>query len=201
VRSGLHGTIGTPWLTVRCRHPSGDVDSHAVASTPDRLRDTVVLRSPSANWHVRCVGTTAPGVLPLAIVISSFRDRDTERFFHREPVRRWGPDVLKAGLRELRVLDAAITTMDLQAAPGNRLEKLSGGSVSGGKLGMRATWSWSTTTRSQQRAASVCPPCIPARSSSGNFGSSEKFLSDCAPVNDPFSWPNRSLSVGAHQET
>jgi proteic killer suppression protein len=57
-------------------------------------------------------------------VISSFRDRDTERLFHREPVRRWGPDVLSAGLRKLRVLDAAITREDLKASPGNRLEKL-----------------------------------------------------------------------------
>jgi proteic killer suppression protein len=59
-------------------------------------------------------------------VISSFRDRDTERLFRREPVRKWGPDVLKAGLRKLRILDAAMTLEDLQSPPGNRLEKLRG---------------------------------------------------------------------------
>jgi len=59
-------------------------------------------------------------------VISSFRDRDTERLFHREPVREWGPDVLKAGLRKLRILDAATTLEDLKSPPGNRLEKLRG---------------------------------------------------------------------------
>jgi toxin HigB-1 len=59
-------------------------------------------------------------------VISSFRDRDTERLFHREPVLKWGPDVLKAGLRKLRILDAATALEDLKSPPGNRLEKLSG---------------------------------------------------------------------------
>jgi proteic killer suppression protein len=59
-------------------------------------------------------------------VIRSFRDRDTERLFHREPVRKWGPDVQRLGLRKLRVLDAATSTDDLRAPPGNRLEKLRG---------------------------------------------------------------------------
>jgi len=59
-------------------------------------------------------------------VISSFPDRDTERLFNREPARKWGPGVLKAGLRKLRILDAATTLDDLKSPPGNRLEKLSG---------------------------------------------------------------------------
>jgi proteic killer suppression protein len=59
-------------------------------------------------------------------VIASVRDRDTERLFLREPVRRWGADVLKAGLRKLRMLDAATTLEDLKVPPGHRLEKLSG---------------------------------------------------------------------------
>jgi proteic killer suppression protein len=59
-------------------------------------------------------------------VIRSFRDRDTERLFHREPVRRWGPDVQRAGLRKLRLLDAAVRLDDLRIPPGNRLEKLTG---------------------------------------------------------------------------
>ena len=59
-------------------------------------------------------------------MIRSFRDRDTERLFHRELVGKWGTDVLKAGLRKLRILDAATILEDLRSPPGNRLEKLRG---------------------------------------------------------------------------
>ena len=56
----------------------------------------------------------------------SFRDRHTERLFHREPVRRWGPDVQRAARRKLLILDAATTLDDLKVPSGNRLEKLAG---------------------------------------------------------------------------
>ena len=56
----------------------------------------------------------------------SFRDRHTERLFHREPVRRWGPDIQRAARRKLLILDAATTLDDLKVPPGNRLEKLAG---------------------------------------------------------------------------
>lgn len=59
-------------------------------------------------------------------MIRSFRDRNAERLFHREPVRKWGPDVQRAGLRKLRILDAATSIDDLRVPPGNRLEKLRG---------------------------------------------------------------------------
>jgi proteic killer suppression protein len=59
-------------------------------------------------------------------VIRSFRTRDTERLFHREPVGRWGPDVQHAALRKLRMLDAATSLEDLRVPPANRLEKLKG---------------------------------------------------------------------------
>ena len=59
-------------------------------------------------------------------MIRSFRDADTGRLFHREPVKRWGPDVQRAGLRKLRILDAATDLGDLRVPPGNRLEKLAG---------------------------------------------------------------------------
>jgi proteic killer suppression protein len=59
-------------------------------------------------------------------VIRSFRDKDTERLFAREPVKRWGPDVQRLGLRKLRMLDAATRIEDLRVPPGNRLEKLRG---------------------------------------------------------------------------
>jgi len=59
-------------------------------------------------------------------VIRNFADRDTERLFRREVVRRWSADLQHATLRKLLVLDAAEALNDLRVPPGNRLEKLSG---------------------------------------------------------------------------
>ena len=73
-------------------------------------------------------------------MIRSFRDEDTERLFHREPVKRWGPDVQRAGLRKLRVLDAATDLADLRVPPGNRLEKLVGNRA--GQWSIRVNDQW-----------------------------------------------------------
>lgn len=59
-------------------------------------------------------------------MIRSFRERDTERLFRREPVRKLAPDVRRAALRKLLLLDAAESLEDLRVPPGNRLEKLTG---------------------------------------------------------------------------
>jgi len=59
-------------------------------------------------------------------VIKSFGDRDTERLFAREPVRRLPADLRRAMLRKLVALDAAEALDDLRVPPGNRLEKLRG---------------------------------------------------------------------------
>ena len=59
-------------------------------------------------------------------MIKSFADRDTERLFDREPVRRFPADVLRTMLRKLGALDAAEALGDLRVPPGNRLEKLKG---------------------------------------------------------------------------
>ena len=60
-------------------------------------------------------------------MIRSFADRETERVFARERSRRLPPDVQRAGLRKLLMLDAAEELQDLRVPPGNRLEALSGG--------------------------------------------------------------------------
>lgn len=73
-------------------------------------------------------------------MIRSFRDRDTERLFHREPVRRWGPDVQRAALRKLRMLDAATVLDDLRVPPANRLEKLRGNRA--GQWSIRVNDQW-----------------------------------------------------------
>ncbi len=59
-------------------------------------------------------------------MIRSFRDRDAQRLFDRQPVRRLGSNVQRVALRKLRQLDAAVGLEDLRVPPGNRLEKLSG---------------------------------------------------------------------------
>ncbi len=73
-------------------------------------------------------------------MIRSFRDKDTERLFAREPVKRWGLDVQRAGLRKLRMLDAATRVDDLRVPPGNRLEKLSGSRT--GQWSIRVNDQW-----------------------------------------------------------
>ena len=59
-------------------------------------------------------------------MIQSFRDKDTERLFNRQPVRKLGSNVQRAALRKLRQLDAAVSLEDLRVPPGNRLERLHG---------------------------------------------------------------------------
>ncbi|MFZ1948307.1 MAG: type II toxin-antitoxin system RelE/ParE family toxin [bacterium] len=59
-------------------------------------------------------------------MIRSFGDQETERVFRREGSRRFAPDVHRAALRKLLILDAAESLHDLAVPPGNRLEKLRG---------------------------------------------------------------------------
>ncbi len=59
-------------------------------------------------------------------MIRSFRDRDTERLAQRGRVKKWSPELHKAALRKLRMLDAAEEVTDLRVPPGNRLERLKG---------------------------------------------------------------------------
>jgi proteic killer suppression protein len=59
-------------------------------------------------------------------VIKSFRDRDTEAVFERQPVPGLPVDIGRRALRKLLILDAAEELVDLLTPPGNRLEKLTG---------------------------------------------------------------------------
>lgn len=59
-------------------------------------------------------------------MIRNYADRDTERLFRREVVRRWSASLQRAALWKLLILDAAEALDDLRVQPGNRLEKLSG---------------------------------------------------------------------------
>ena len=57
-------------------------------------------------------------------MIKSFRCRETERLFKREPVRKIPHNLLASALRKLLILDAAENLEDLRSPPGNRLEPL-----------------------------------------------------------------------------
>ncbi len=73
-------------------------------------------------------------------VISPFADRRSEQIFRRERVRRLAPDLQRAALRKLLMLDAAEAIEDLRVPPGNRLEKLTGGRR--GQYGIRVNDQW-----------------------------------------------------------
>ncbi len=84
-------------------------------------------------------------------MIHSFRDKNTAKVFDRQPVRRWGPDLQRAALRKLRMLNAATTLDDLRALPGNRLEKLLGDRV--GEWSIRVDGQWRLCFRWQDGGA------------------------------------------------
>ena len=73
-------------------------------------------------------------------MIVSFADRDTERLFQRERVRRFPAELLTSMLKKLRLVDAAVALDDLRAPPGNRLEKLRGDRV--GQHSIRVNDQW-----------------------------------------------------------
>ena len=59
-------------------------------------------------------------------MIKSFRDKETERVFHRGKSRKFSGILGRAALKKLLLVDAAESIQDLRAPPGNRLERLSG---------------------------------------------------------------------------
>ncbi len=59
-------------------------------------------------------------------MIRTFRDKETEQLFRREPVKKLPRPVERVALRRLLLLDAAESLDDLRVPPGNRLEKLRG---------------------------------------------------------------------------
>ena len=73
-------------------------------------------------------------------MIKSFGDRDTERLFGREAVRRYPAELRRIMLRKLVAIDAAEALDDLRVPPGNRLEKLRGDRV--GQHSIRVNDQW-----------------------------------------------------------
>jgi toxin HigB-1 len=58
-------------------------------------------------------------------MIKTFRDKETECLFNREPVKRFR-DLQRAARRKLEMVDAAEVLDNLRFPPGNRLEALKG---------------------------------------------------------------------------
>jgi toxin HigB-1 len=59
-------------------------------------------------------------------MIQSFRNKETERLFHRGLPRKLPKEIHRVALRKLWMLDAAAELNDLKVPPGNRLERLKG---------------------------------------------------------------------------
>lgn len=73
-------------------------------------------------------------------MIHSFGDRDTERLFRREPVRRFPAELQRTMLRKLGIVDAAEQLEELRVPPGHRLEKLKGARA--GQYSLRINDQW-----------------------------------------------------------
>ncbi len=50
-------------------------------------------------------------------MIKSFKDKEAERLFTREPSRKLSPEIQRIGLRKLRMLNRAKTLDDLRIPP------------------------------------------------------------------------------------
>ena len=59
-------------------------------------------------------------------MIESFKSRDTEAVFRREPALRIPADIYRRAHRKLLALHAAIDLNDMRVPPSNHLEALSG---------------------------------------------------------------------------
>lgn len=73
-------------------------------------------------------------------MIKSFGDRDTERLFARERVRRYPSVLQRMMLRKLVVLDSGESLDDLRTPPGNRLEKLRGDRAGQHSIRVKDQW-------------------------------------------------------------
>ena len=59
-------------------------------------------------------------------MIESFRDKDTEKIWNQEFIKKFPRELHKIALRKLFMIHKSISINDLRVPPANRLEKLSG---------------------------------------------------------------------------
>lgn len=73
-------------------------------------------------------------------MVKSFRNKDTERIWNREPSKRLSAEIQRIALRKLLAVDGAEALQDLRVPPGNHLEKLSGSRH--GQMSIRINNQW-----------------------------------------------------------
>jgi proteic killer suppression protein len=73
-------------------------------------------------------------------MIKSFKDKETEKIFHRQVSRKLPRDIQQVALRKLRMLNRATSLIDLRVPPNNRLEKLKG--TRAGQYSIRINDQW-----------------------------------------------------------
>ena len=59
-------------------------------------------------------------------MIKTFADKDTEKIYHQDNTRKFSPNIQRAALRKLLMIDAAATLNDLRIPTSNHLERLKG---------------------------------------------------------------------------
>lgn len=73
-------------------------------------------------------------------MIVSFADRDAERLFQRQRVKRLDPRLHRKALIKLWLLDAVHELDELRVPPGNRLEALRGGRIGQHSIRINDQW-------------------------------------------------------------
>lgn len=73
-------------------------------------------------------------------MIQSFKDKETERLFSREFIRKLPAGIARVALRKLLMIDAALTVGDLRVPPGNRLERLRGNRLNQYSIRVNDQW-------------------------------------------------------------
>lgn len=73
-------------------------------------------------------------------MIRSFENKDTERIWHEQYVKRVDRTVQRATLRKLELIHAAKDVEDLRIPPGNRLEQLVGDRRGQHSIRVNAQW-------------------------------------------------------------
>ena len=73
-------------------------------------------------------------------MIRTFKDKETEKVFHRTFSRKLPHDIQQAAFRKLRMLNRSATLNDLRIPPANRLEQLSGDRVGQHSIRINDQW-------------------------------------------------------------
>jgi proteic killer suppression protein len=85
-------------------------------------------------------------------VISSFKDKETDRIWHGEFSKRLPREIQEVARRKLRMLNAARSVQDLRIPPANRLEALRGSRA--GQFSIRVNDQWRICFRYSEGQAS-----------------------------------------------